>query len=359
MWPYWLLFIIVAFAALGTRQQVAALIDARHMPVITPGGVTLLVVLTLMIGLRFQVGGDWVAYKAYLDESRGMTFLDALTMSDPGYWLVNVLATSTGWEIAGVNIICGFIFSLGLILFSQTLPRPWLALLIAVPYLVIVVGMGYSRQSVALGFIMMGLAAFSRQRPMLYIALCLMAAIFHMTSIIMIPVAALVYTRNRVFVIGLVGVISVAAYFTLLQDNVNDLVQQYITREYQSTGALIRLAQNALPAAMFLYFRQSFQMPIHIKRYFTLIAMGCLGLFALFFITSASTALDRMALYFIPMQMVVFSHLADNLMPKPQGRQATLIAIVLYAGLLLLNWLLFATHSGAWLPYQTLFNVWI
>ncbi len=359
MWPYWLLFFAVALAALGSRQQVAALVDARATPVITPGGILFLVILTLMMGLRYQVGGDWAAYKSYLAQAEMMTVFEALQMSDPGYWLVNVLATSTGWQIAGVNLICGFIFALGLVLFAQTLPRPWLAILIAVPYLVIVVGMGYSRQSVALGFILMGMAAFARHRPIMYIGLCLAGALFHMTSIIMIPIVALVYTRNRFFVFGLVGVISILAYFTLLQDNVNDLIQQYITAEYQSTGALIRLAQNALPAALFIAFRNNFQMEDHLKRYFMMIAFGSIGLFVLFFLTAASTALDRMALYFIPLQMVVFSHLADNLMPRPQGRQATLVAIVFYAALILLNWLLFATHSAEWLPYQTLFNVWI
>ena len=35
--------------------------------------------------------------------------------------------------------------------FVRRQPMPWLGLLVAIPYLVIVVGMGYSRQAIALG----------------------------------------------------------------------------------------------------------------------------------------------------------------------------------------------------------------
>ena len=56
-----------------------------------------------------------------------------------------------------VNTVCGGIFSYGLIAFARSQPRPWLALAVAVPYLIIVVAMGYTRQAAAIGFVMLGL----------------------------------------------------------------------------------------------------------------------------------------------------------------------------------------------------------
>ncbi len=43
----------------------------------------------------------------------------------------------------------------GLVQFCRKQPLPWLALAVAAPFIIIVVGMGYTRQSVALGFILL------------------------------------------------------------------------------------------------------------------------------------------------------------------------------------------------------------
>ena len=46
--------------------------------------------------------------------------------------------------------VVGFI--IGLTIFVKSLPNPWLGYVIAFPYLITVVGMGYSRQAVVIGF---------------------------------------------------------------------------------------------------------------------------------------------------------------------------------------------------------------
>ena len=43
---------------------------------------------------------------------------------DPGYQLINYFSASIGFGIYGVNVICAFIFSIGLTLFCRNLPRP-------------------------------------------------------------------------------------------------------------------------------------------------------------------------------------------------------------------------------------------
>jgi hypothetical protein len=48
--------------------------------------------------------------------------------------------------------------------FCRTQPRPWLALTLAFPYLVVVVAMGYTRQGVAIGLEMLALLALERDR---------------------------------------------------------------------------------------------------------------------------------------------------------------------------------------------------
>ena len=63
MWPYWLLFLLPAFQAMS---------KFRTEPLKTP--MVLLqwrltgALILLMVGLRFEVGGDWFVYLNNLDE---------------------------------------------------------------------------------------------------------------------------------------------------------------------------------------------------------------------------------------------------------------------------------------------------
>ena len=79
--------------------------------------------------------------------------------------MLNWLSIQMDWGILGVNLIGGAIFAFGLVAFCRRQPRPWLALAVAIPYLVIVVAMGYSRQGIALA---LGDAWLGRIRQQIY-----------------------------------------------------------------------------------------------------------------------------------------------------------------------------------------------
>ena len=120
--------------------------------------------LVVLIGLREQVGGDWGNYLPYLDSIGPLSLLEALQETEPGYALLNWLGARSGGGVYLVNTICGALFTFGLLRFCRAQPRPWLALTLAVPYLITVVAMGYSRQGVAIGFEMLALLALQRDR---------------------------------------------------------------------------------------------------------------------------------------------------------------------------------------------------
>ena len=84
------------------------------------------------------------------------------SIGDPGYQALNWLVQEWNGEIWWVNSVSAAIFAWGLIRLCQNQPRPMLAVLVAVPYLIIVVAMGYTRQSIAIGILMAGLASLGR-----------------------------------------------------------------------------------------------------------------------------------------------------------------------------------------------------
>jgi predicted cobalt transporter CbtA len=130
-------------------------------------------------------------------------------------------------------------------------------------------------------------------------------------------------------------------------------VQGYLEAEYQSQGALIRVALCLLPALVFLPNRRRFQLPPDTQRIWTLISLlavaAALGLLTVV----SSTAVDRLALYIIPLQLFVGSRLPDTrLFGIPSATWNQLLIALSFA--VLMVWLLFAGHSHAWLPYRNL-----
>ena len=89
------------------------------------------------------------------------------------------------------------IFSSGLLSLCFRQPRFWLAVASAIPYLVIVVAMGYTRQAIALGFVMTALAGVGKSSPLRFVVSVAIACTFHKSAVLMLPIAALAASRNR------------------------------------------------------------------------------------------------------------------------------------------------------------------
>jgi hypothetical protein len=347
MLVYWLMFLIPAGMALAHPQARLALRSSTSVI----GWLPAWLLLTILIGYR-QSGGDWYNYLMRYFGFVGTTFSEALEHgSDPGYSALNWLMIEWGWGFYGVNLVCGALFSWGLIVFCRHQPRPWLALAAAVPYLVIVVGMGYSRQAVAIGLAMIGLVALmEKSNPRFVLWVCL-AALFHKSAVILLPLAVLATSRGRWWTALWVGVMGAMAYTLLLQEHVDSLVQNYVEAEYQSQGAAIRVAMNAVPAVLFLLYRRRLALEPQAYALWTWIALISLGFVVLLVASPATTAIDRIALYFIPLQLFVFSRLPE-LWGQRKAAAGPVLSVLAYYTLVLFVWLNYAGNAFMWLPYR-------
>jgi hypothetical protein len=254
-----------------------------------------------------------------------------------------------GFGFWAVNFVCAAIFSWGLLRFARVQADPWLALVIAVPYLVVVVAMGYTRQGVAIGIIMAGLASLQRGGSLARFAIYVAAgALFHRTAVSVFPLVIFAADRNRVLNL-LAGIAtSILLYDLFLANSVDQFVSNYIVREYNSQGAAIRVVMNLVPATIFLLFRRRFRyLPRddYMWRNFSLAAWLFLGLLL---VVPSSTAVDRLALYIIPLQVAVLSRLPRAF----NGSGMMRLGVIAYSALVLFVWLNFAKHADYWLPYQ-------
>ncbi|MBC7597729.1 MAG: EpsG family protein [Polaromonas sp.] len=315
------------------------------------------VLLVLMIGLRHEVGADWETYADYVRMASYQSLEEAVMKSDPAYGLLNWLAAQTDLGPYFVNTAGAALFSWGLVSFCRAQPRPWLALAVAVPYLVTVVAMGYTRQGVAIGLVMLGLVALSERKISRFVVFVVLAATFHKSAVIMMPLAVLAGTKRRTLTVLWVGLVTLLFYVLLLQESVEVLNTAYIVTEYSSAGAAVRVAMNAMPALIFLSFRRRFTMPKADRIFWTWVSLGALAFIAVLMVSPSSTAVDRVALYWIPLQLLILSRLPDALGQQNGQNALWVLAIVLYSAAVLFVWLLFADNAFAWLPYQ--FYPWV
>ena len=359
MWPYWILFLIPAFEAvsrLKPRPYVALSTQSDRWPAVWR---VIYVSLVLMIGLRHEVGGDWFTYIELLETYTDTSMADKFGFQDPAFVLFNKLAVWTGMGEYLINLLSAIFFSWGLVVFCRTQPRPWLALVVAVPYLITVVAMGYVRQGVAIGIAMVAMVALGEGRTLRFMLWIAFAALFHKSAIILVPMAVLASTKRRVFTLLWVAVGNFTLFALLLQEATSFLIGGYLEAEYQSSGAAIRIAMNALPAALFLIFRKRFQLSPEQRSFWTWMAWSALLFIALLIVSPSSTAVDRVALYWIPLQLFVLSRLPNALGQKDGKNAVWVYSVVAYSAVVHFVWLVYADTAFAWLPYQFYPWVWL
>ncbi|WP_341237317.1 EpsG family protein [uncultured Limnobacter sp.] len=350
MLPYFLLF--VGALVLYPTSHLSFAARARGQVLQIPVFPAFL--LVLFIGLRFEVGGDWAAYIGYLNRAYEFNFVDLFLLEDPAYQLINWIAASFAAEVWLVNLISAAIFTYGLIRFANSLPDPKLAIVVAIPYLVMVVAMGYQRQGIALGLLMAGLPHLFQRRIVKYTAFVVLAATFHKSAIVMLPFAVLASTRNRWLMYPALLAIGYFSYQALVADALDSLVVGYIDAVYQSQGALIRVLMCVLPSIIFLILFKRYQLFGFQKSFWLIMSIVSVCTLGALFFSSSSTAIDRLALYLIPIQLFVFSGLPEIFSAKRHVKKHGFVRllIVLYSLVVMVVWLVFAGHRGYWVPYN-------
>jgi EpsG family len=349
MLPYWLVFLIPAWMTFKTISS--DLVYRNRWPL---SWKAMFLVLVAIIGFRKQVGGDWEAYLHYLEEATG-SLSEALVLNDPGYMFFNWLSNQVQGDIYFVNIMCALLFSWGLMTFCVKQPRPWLAFTVSVPYLITVVAMGYTRQAVAIGLSMVALVQLSKDKWKTFAFWIILAATFHKSAVVLMPLAMMSGTKNKLLLVLSAILMSIIVYFVFLATAIDGLMQNYVGAEYGSDGAGIRIGMNAIPAALFIFFRERFKgMSLSTRDYklWTWMSVFAGVLVIILFISPSSTAVDRVALYWIPVQLFVFSRLPDALGKTKRQKQQTIIGIICYSAAILFVWLFFGSYSSLWLPYR-------
>jgi hypothetical protein len=362
MLMYWFMFGLFAFAAV-TFKRVAPARAVAGAPAAVPTSeraslAPLLagIFLVAVIGLRYRVGGDWAAYLEAHRTVSAEDLFDAISTSrtEPGYTFVSWLAGQLGAGVWLVNVACAALFTAGLLRICKEQPNPWLALVIATPFLIIVVGMGFTRQAAALGALLLGIAHFIERRSLGgFVAWALMGALFHKTDLFFIPIVLLAGAQNRTVAVFLCAVAIVLGYLVVLRGGAAAYEMGYIRAKLDSSGAQIRVLMNVVAAVILLLSKDRFYASREEKVVWRSFAFLALLTGAALFAVSSSAVVDRMSMYLIPLQIFVFTRIPTVFAPPGQPSHALRFLIVLYSAAVLFVWLNYAVNAGSWVPYRS------
>jgi hypothetical protein len=314
-------------------------------------------VYAVIIGFRHEVGCDWFRYLEKYYEVKMYDAITAARIGEPGYVFLNWLSAQFDGGIYGVNFMGAAIFMAGAITFCRIQPSPLLSFVIMVPYLMIVTVMGYARQGIALGFVFWALAVFIRDQALIRaLGLLLLASLFHKSSLIVAPVILLAsnFGGGILVKIGIsVIMLPILLYFLGGEQYIAMQVGIYVEQHsMESAGAIERVFMNVLPAAVLLWYRRQFKAiwPQDYTLWF-MMAIAALASLALLYIQFVSTVVDRAALYFSAIQVVVWSRLF-YLFGNQFERALVAFLVVLYYLAVWFVWSTYASFSFCWNPYH-------
>ena len=339
----------------------------------TPLRMTLWLILSfgviILIGFRYKIGGDWINYyEAYLRiDTEG--FGQAVNSRSIGYGIINWVSSLLGFGIAGVNTFCAVFFVAGLSYFCRKQPSPYLAWLVATPYMIVVVAMGYTAQSVALGMVMVAYICLSERRVLLFFLFVGIAYLFHKSGIIVLPLAltliekdalyrwvrrlselniASIYSWLLIAVIFLCGLLLLREFSGLYK-----LIDYYVFRgQWESGGGLYRVLLNVVPGLVLLFSRQIFGTSLTSERIWKI--LSCISLIMVPLVFWQSTLIDRVSLYLIPLQLYVWSRVPFLISNAVIRSTSVLVLCGMYA-FVFWGWLKYSNHYYEWIPYDNFF----
>jgi hypothetical protein len=342
---YWLMFAFPAAFALFEKPAV----DGRSRFDFLWMFAT--VALVLLVGLRWETGGDWGNYDRMV-EAAIWERTSYAAFGDPGFLLLTKIAATTRFGMLLVTLVSGVVMSAALARFSLEQPRPWLCLAVAIPYIVVVMGMGYIRQGIAVSIFMIALARLRDGAAVRYSLWIVLAAMFHSTALVLLPLVIVITRANLVARAGIAVITTTVFGYAMYSSRAEQLVTNYVDAQMASSGAVIRLVMTALPAALLLVFRDRFALKGAERSVWTLLSIGAITGLLLLLVFPSSTVIDRTALYLLPVQCFVYARLPDVLTSSTRAARLTVALILALYVASFFVWLNYAVNVNYWLPYR-------
>ena len=306
--------------------------------------------LILFIGLRHEVGGDWYVYIENFEKFLPQfNFYNFNYYHDFGFDLVSKISDYFGWGIIGVNLFCAIFFIIAMFNLAQKLGNISIFYIVAFPYLITVVSMGYTRQAAALAFAIFAYLSVINKKLFWFLIFSTIGIFFLLFLALFILIIAISYLKWSLKNIIIVILISSVSYLVIIEDI--SRIQAYFMENlnYQSNGVIFRIIINLFSCFFLLLFSST--LCDNKEEKFFLFSLFLATVISLFYYQEISTFIDRILIYFTFIQLIIMTRLE-----RLSVRYSYIInlVIILFYSLYYALWFIFAFLSFAWLPYSNI-----
>ena len=316
----------------------------------------LVFIIFLFIGLRHEVGGDWFNYTAYINDIKNNPKTVFNFKGDLFFNFILYIFKDFDYSIYYVNLISSFIFVSSLYLYSLQQNKPVMVFVVSFPILILILSMGYTRQSIAFGVLIFSILALNKGKNLSFVFLIIIGSLFHKSLILFIILLIVNFKLKLKYLLVpfflVVSTMILIYYFKT--DTVNYYINTYIGdgQHLESKGALYRYLVNLLPAIIFLLFLPKFSnrnSEFKIMLFFSILTiMGSLTY------SYASTFIDRMGFYLAILQLYIFSNLDLIIKDRLLNKITYVVVLFIYFAVLTI-WLNFSKYSFTdWTPYKNI-----
>tara|TARA_B100000035_G_scaffold63895_1_gene51838 strand:+ start:47197 stop:48249 length:1053 start_codon:yes stop_codon:yes gene_type:complete len=313
----------------------------------------LFTITAFFIGFRHEeIGPDWYTYKELFLNMSNFNFLHSLSIGDPAYFSIMWLLRYFGHDVISVNILFSVLTVAFYTKFCSHQKLPYLAFFIGLPFLIIYT-MNFPRQSIAMAigsFALLHILSDNKSRAFLWI---LLAVLFHKTAIIYLVFLLNSLRKMNILNTFLILIAGFLIFYFFILSHLSGYIFNFSTLMH-SNAAHLKGMVYLLPVLLYLIFYKSVSHSLSlgestmINRFSILCIISYVALFTSAFLYNA---IDRIYVYFLPFEIIIFStFIAKNI--KSDQMLYYVVPLIFYKFVLFYIWLEFSFNSSHFVPYS-------
>ena len=306
------------------------------------------IILLVFIGFRKEIGVDWNNYEEISKAVIRGSVYESLFF----YYLIHLISNlDISWYY--INVFSAVIFLSGLFVFINKLERPSLALLYALPYFIVIVAMGYTRQAISLGIFMYVIPNLYRKEYYRYILGIVIGSMFHV-SVFLLVFLPVVITRRKSWkshwLLLIAAVLSLPILYVM---PVHSLIERYLfDNQLVSKGAQARLFIYSIISVAFMLLSNLVYIEKAQKTILLSLSYISPILFLATFLGLSTTLADRFALFSYPSHFAFFSLVPSILKKDVVNARLWMAITTIFSLLLFALWIAFTIYLDYWFPYR-------
>jgi hypothetical protein len=342
--------------------------------------ILLFIFMLLFISARHYVGGDYISYLNLFDyfdyqelnsPNQVNPFLTADGYTSSGFFYIMAIIHKLNLNYFSLNLICALIYLTGIFKFLKISNERLFVFILLIPTMIYVVGMGYTRQSVSIGFLCFAIYYWTKNSNIKKFIFFILSIYMHIASIIFIflfffkSYEKIKFTKN--LIIGILFISLLLLFYTQTFDSLDDFSSALQLDDKiveNSRFKYLKFLAHLVPCIIFIVFLKEFKKdkrlyPLYFCFFVSTITV-IIGMNIFKQILAESSYIeviaDRILLPFLLIESLIFVRLCSVI--NFEFKFLFKFLILFYFGLMLFIWLEFAANSHAWKPYRSILLEW-